>query len=466
MSRRPQSPCGKPATPRLTVLAALAALALGLTLASGAPARAQAPAATRAAPPATGPAALAGPAPAALPDTAALARDFQRTPAWQAARLARQAEQSGLRQGQLGPHEWTASASTQRWRQRDAGATTQWQEWEIGVDRTVRLPGKRATAEALGLARVAQAEAALLRAWREHGRQYLQHWGEWQREAAAAAVADALVTLLQHQARAVATRQRLGDAARIEQAQAEAALAQAQAQAAGVAARAAQAQQRLEALFPGLPAQGPGAGESWLSGAPAGVPPATDLQASIDAQLAHSPEWAQARREAAALRALAAQEQAAQRPDPTLGLRLGGSRGGAERMVGVVFSVPIGGAAREAGAAAAALRASAAEHQADELARQLRAQAGQRVQALAAATATLQRQREAAQRLDEVARTLARGFALGEGSLAEVLAARRLAHEQALAAATGAIEQRLAALHLQLEAGQLWAWPPEVDAAP
>lgn len=406
------------------------------------------------------------PGDADLPDTTQLVQAFQRTPAWQAATLTRQAEQAGLRQGLAGPQEWTASLSTQRWRQTDGGQPAQWQEWELGLDRSLRLPGKRAAAEALGQARIASADAALQRAWREHARQYLTLWGDWQRECASQRQSEALVALLQRQAQAVATRQRLGDAARIETAQAQAALAQAQAQAEAAAARAVQQRRRLDTLYPGLPTVAQAAPDgAALPPPPAAAAADAGLVALVDAQLAHDADLAQARREAAALRALAAQEQAEARPDPSVGVRMGSSRGGNERMLGVVLSVPFGGPARQAGAEAAALRASAAERQADELARQLQAEAAHRVLARDAAAATHQRQREAAQRLTEVADTLARGFALGEGSLSDLLAARRLAHEQALAAAQAAIELRLAALRLQLETGTLWAWPA-ADSAP
>lgn len=413
------------------------------------------------------------PAEPLLPSAQAMAQVFRRTPAWQAATLGRQAEQAGLRQGQAGAQEWVVSASLQRWRQGDLAQPAQWQEWEIGIDRPIRLPGKRPLAEAAGQARVAQAEAGLQRAWREFGRQYLQHWATWQRESAAAQVSEDLVALLQRQAQAVATRQRLGDAARIETAQAQAALAQAQAQAQAARARATQARTTLDTLFAGW---ADGLAPLPATGLPTGG--ATDALAGQDAaawqaaQLAHSAELALARQEASVLRAQAAVDQAERRPDPSVGLRLGSSRGGAERMVGVVLSMPIGGGYRDAGAAATALRAAAAEQQADELARQLRAEGLQRLAERDIADAVAQRQQEAASRLTSVADTLARGFSLGEGSLGDVLAARRLAHEQALVAAASEVERQHARLRLLLEAGQLWgdwrgpeAAPPQAAAA-
>lgn len=436
----------------MTVRMSFRLTALALALLALPPVHAQTPTPTPTPTQVQTPAPTATQAGPLLPSGQAMAQVFRRTPAWQAATLGRQAEQAGLRQGLAGTQEWTVSASLQRWRQSDLAQPAQWQEWEIGIDRPIRLPGKRDAAEAAGQARVAQAEAGLARVWRDFGRQYLQHWAGWQREHATAQVAEDLVALLQRQAQAVATRQRLGDAARIETAQAQAALAQAQAQAVAARARATQARATLDTLFAGW--------DQGLAPVPAtslpDTPPGSEQTAWQNAQLAHSAELALARREAAALRAQAAVDQAERRPDPSVGLRLGSSRGGAERMVGVVLSVPFGGSYREAGAAASALRAAAAEQQADELARQLQAEGLQRLGERDIADAVARRQQEAAGRLAAVADTLARGFALGEGSLTDVLAARRLAHEQALVAAASEVDRQHAQLRLLLEAGQLW----------
>jgi hypothetical protein len=70
---------------------------------------------------------------------------------------------------------------------------------------------------------------------------------------------------------------------------------------------------------------------------------------------------------------------------------------------------------------------------------------------------------DAAGRLVQVADSLQRSYQLGEGSLGDVLAARRLANEQRLAAAVATVDAWLTRQRLALEAGRLW---PETAAKP
>lgn len=84
-------------------------------------------------------------------------------------------------------------------------------------------------------------------------------------------------------------------------------------------------------------------------------------------------------------------------------------------------------------------------------------EASQRLRDAQVAFAAWQRQADAARRLVQAADSLARGYQLGEGSLSDVLAARRLANEQQLTATASQVEVWLSRHRLQLEAGALWA---------
>ncbi|MCZ7558914.1 MAG: TolC family protein [Burkholderiaceae bacterium] len=284
---------------------------------------------------------------------------------------------------------------------------------------------------------------------REQARALLERYGSWLREREAARVWAEQATLLQEQAEAVAKRQRLGDAARVEQVQVEAAVAQAQAQALVAEGRARAAREALERQFPALAFPQP----ALLPDPPAS--PAGDAD-WIDAQLAQAPELESARRELEVAEGQLRVEQLERRPDPTVGLRVGQARDANEHYVGVVFSIPFGGEYRAAAARAAASRAAAAALRRDEVERRAATEAGLRLRETQLAWGGWQRTRLAQDKLEQAAQGLARGYQLGEGSLADVLSAGRLANEQRLGAAGAAVDAWLARWRLMLEAGRLW----------
>ncbi len=366
------------------------------------------------------------------------------------------AEQAGLRQARAGSAEWVATTSVAR--VADAGPpAARSTDWELGIERALRLPGKAEAQTRAAQARVALAETQGRLLAREQAAALLRALVDWQREQHTAALWQGQAALMQAQAQAVGRRQRLGDAAEIEHLQAAMALEQAQAQAAAALARAAAAREFLGRRYPGLLAP---AGDK-----PAVVPTAPDpasagalpaLEAWLNAARQRSPELATRRREAEALQAQARAERLEQRPDPTLGLRWGRARQGQEQTVGFVLSLPFGGEYRRAGAEATALRAAAAELQADDSAAAWQAEALRRHAQAQAARASWQQARLAQRQLDTVADRLAQGYALGEGSLADVLAARRLAKEQGLVAVNAAMDDLAARALLALEAGDLW----------
>ena len=140
-----------------------------------------------------------------------------------------------------------------------------------------------------------------------------------------------------------------------------------------------------------------------------------------------------------------------------MGLKLAQSRNSAEKMLGVTLSWPIGGAARSHAAQASAAQAEAARQRAEWARTQ--AQQGY-TQARQNVTDSLQRWQlahAAWQQLQDVALSLEKGFRLGEGSLNELLQARRLANDQAQVAAQAEVDHLLARWTWQVMTGTLWA---------
>ncbi|MDE2297701.1 MAG: TolC family protein [Burkholderiales bacterium] len=397
---------------------------------------------------------LAGDEDAALPPEANVVDVLVQSPAYQASLRSIDAEQSVHRQLQVGPQEWRSTLSAAR-RTQNGAIADRTNEWEFGLERTLRLPGKAAAYDRAGQAKVDQAEAIRQKIWRDQGRLLLDRFGAWLREREAARVWLIQAELLRQQVETVAMRQRIGDAARIEQQQAEAAFAQARAQAQAASGRTLAARDAVDRQFPGLDLA-----QDLALPTPKTLP--TGDAGFIDAQVARSPELELARREADAAVAQMRLDAAEIRPDPTLGLRLGRARNGSEQYAGVVLSVPFGGEYRAAGAAAAASRAAAAAQQQLDAQRRIEAEAVLHLRQAQTAYYSWLGNADAARRLSEAADSVAKGYRLGEGSLGDVLTARRLANEQQLAASVGAVDAWMTRYRLELETGRLWTPPGSV----
>jgi outer membrane protein TolC len=397
--------------------------------------------------------------PLPLPDDAAVRGHLLQAPALAGAGHSLAAERAAARQLQAGDSGWTASASTARRALGQGAVPPRGQEWELGLERAWRLPGKAALADRLGQARVATAQAQQALRWREQARALLDQQLAWLAAREAAAVWASQVQLLTRQAQAVARRQQLGDAARIDGLQADAALAQARAQADQAQARALAEQRAMAERFGGLqPVDRPLPPPPTDAGAPAAA-------TADDAALVAHPELQLAAQELQAAAAQAGVDAAERRGDPRIGWRIGTGPTAGERLVGVTLSLPLGSAQRDAGADASAARLRAAQAASDGVRLRLAADAVQRRLATQRLHALWQQQRAAADALGQVADGLARGYALGEGTLADVLQAQRLANEQRLAATLAAVDAWGAAWSQALEVGALWAPPAYASGA-
>lgn len=393
-----------------------------------------------------------------LPPAAVVQQVLAQSPVFRAALQETELAQAQRRLWVAGDPAWTATTSMARRRINDA-LPERSGEWELSLQRNLRLPGKAANYERAGRSRLDQAQAQVLRSWREQSRQLLDLCGQWWRESETARVWQRQVDLLLQQRDAVNSRHRIGTAAALEQHLAEAALAQARAQAETASGRALATRQALARRFPGLdlptlpavpaPEPLPGADTLWLQRLGS---------ASV--------EVAAARRELAMAEAQRGVDAAERRPDPTVALRVGRARNGAEQVVGVSLSVPFGGDAQQAVAQGSAARAVAAERLLEDAQRQSDTASLQHLAAARTAQASWHAHAEAARRLAIATEGLARAYQLGEGSLADVLSARRQANEQQLALTQGAVDAWLLRHRVELEAGALWPAPEALAALP
>lgn len=351
---------------------------------------------------------------------------------------------------EAGSYEWSLRLGGQQRKSSPAvGQSEQFSEWNVALERPLRLPGKANTDAEIGAAGVQRAETALAQVIHESKRDLLQSWFGWLKESAAARQWAKQVDLLERQQRAVKRRHELGDAARLESIQADAVLAQAKAQLVQTISRQQSAREVLQRRYPGLPVTEPVSFGEPL----AEIGDEADWQAAV---AEHSYELAMARQQTE-LAMLAARRQRQDRlPDPSVGIAFSRERAGEEQVVGAFISIPLAGGGRRAAEAGAAALADAARHREDTVARRIALDTATGVQSARAAHATWLASRAAAERLQEAANMVGRAYQLGEANLNEWLISLRVANEAQLAAQYSQLDALEKRYRLMLDARLLW----------
>ena len=385
-----------------------------------------------------------------LPPAEIVARVLRANPTVQAAVSQLQAEQANRSRLEAGPYEWSVRVGAQQRKSSpNSGPNERFSEWNAALERPLRLPGKAALDAELGAAGVALAETAQGDALHETSRSLLKSWFVWLRESATTNQWTAQLALLDKQSKSVKRRQQLGDAARLEAVQSEAAQAQAEAQLAQASVRERSAAEDLRRRFPGLPIT-----------APSAIAEPTAITGSeqewLAAILEQSHELGVARGETQRAQALAGRANRDHTPDPTLGVHVSSERGGEDQILGAYISIPLPGSARRSASDAAFAQANAATYREAGALQKISAESAALYQSATAALATWQASRNAAGSLTRAAEMTARAYQLGEGSLNDLLASRRLANEAQLAARLLQLEALELRYRLLLDAHQLW----------
>jgi outer membrane protein TolC len=382
-----------------------------------------------------------------LPSREAVARWLATDPSVQEAGFGQSMADHEAGMLRASPNEWTLRATGQR---REYEEGTRSREWNAGVERTVRLPGKRVLDTRLGESAVAVADARYAAIARQALQELAGLWLDWCAAVAANRLADQQVELAQRNQAGVDKRVKAGDAARLDLNLAEADVADVMRLRSEARTNETTAKARLTARFGDVPAEAPALSE-----------PDADTQTPAVDRIALLVSRSPALRIAEAERAQADLGVTRQRmerlPDPTFGVFGGTEASGNERVVGVTVSVPLPGHYRSEKLA----RALSERDQRDAAF----ARKKQQVAADATALVTAERggaerwrlARVAAQRAEENARLVQRAYTLGEADLQTLLLARR----QSLEAARTALDAHAAALnaqyHARIESGELWA---------
>ncbi|MEW6312508.1 MAG: TolC family protein [Pseudomonadota bacterium] len=356
-------------------------------------------------------------------------------------------ERTNQRKWNSGSYEFNLRAGSS---QRNIPATGQnLKEWDVALERPLRLFNKMGLDQDIGAAGVARAEYALADARHEAGRALLRLWFAWQREQAQADLWEQQVDLLRQQALTVEKRVKAGDAPKLELNLAQAAAAQASVSWQQAKLRAQLAGNDLAREFPAIPLP-----EKLPVTAPQAIE--QDFAFWKERMLEHNHALNLAQAQSRIQQLLAQRSSADRLADPTVGVRYSSEAGGNEKVTGIYVSLPLSFGQRDATAEGAAQQAIIAADQEAFVARRLesdmRATHTQAVNSFVA----WQQAQEAERAMRSNAELMAKSYSLGEGSLSDSLAARRLALESALAENLARLDANEARYRLLLDAHQLW----------
>jgi outer membrane protein TolC len=439
-----------------------------------------------------------------LPSAAALAQTFAGAPALFEAQAMQRAAASSGEALRAGSNEFTTQAQLQQRRIDAFPDSGRYTEWQLLINRQLRLPAQAQADVRLAGALQTAAQATLAAARQRLAGELLDAWFAAQRAQAEAQLARHDQQLIEAQAAALERRLSAGDASqleleqlRAEQARTRATLLLAQGQAASsraallarypalgslpvsdggakshadeaatprTGAGPAQTAARAGGIGTGTPAESGAGLTASHAAAEAALPqgpilplemPADDIDALRARALERNPLVVEQRAALQKAQAASAQARAARTPQPTVGAYIGSDRGGAERIVGLQLAVPFGGPARAAQERAALAEVEAAQWrlrdaQAQAVAGFARLHASVQAQlaALAASEASARAQAQASHRMW-------RAYQLGEAGLADWLLARRNALEATRLALQARFDAAAALAQLQLQTGLL-----------
>lgn len=363
-------------------------------------------------------------------------------------------EQSNRRRWSSGNYEFNVRAGSAQRRIASTGQALR--EWDVAIERPVRLPNKMLIDQEIGAEGVQRAEFTLGDARHEAGRLLLRLWFTWQREQAQVAQWQQQELTLQRLAAMTEKRVKAGDAPKMEHNQALAAAAQAGVSRRQALMRAQLAANEIVRQFPGL---------ELPENVPRSTPQAiqNDFTYWKDQVFQHNHELGMVRSDRHLQQLLAQRSRADRIPDPTVGMRYSSEMAGNEKVTGVYVSVPLSFGLRSAQAEGMQHQAEIATNREAFVQRRLEGDVyATHTQAVSSFT-TWQQAADAGNSIRQNAELVARAYTLGESSLSDTLTARRIALESTLAETTAQLDANEARYRLLLDAHQLWPLDSDED---
>ena len=343
------------------------------------------------------------------------------------------------------PYEWIARSTGQ---QRRVENGPRYNEWLVGIERTLRLPGKAAADRNLGKATVEASQARYGEARHEAARELMGLWVEWLHAENAHTLAGQNRQATQESLAAVDKRVRAGDASKLDLNLARAELADQRRLENDAKTQAAVAWARLSTRFPSVVRQ--------VRALPTPLPLAEEAAFWRERILAQSDELKLVQTQLGVDQAHAERARKDRIPDPTLGVQTASEIGGRERITAVVISMPIPGGQRHARSAKAMAVVEVSRREVEFRQRQLETEIASAVATAQGAYDSLQIANEGTVAMQQNAALMQRAYTLGEAELQALLLARR----QANAAMNNALQAQVTALKayygLLVDAHLIW----------
>lgn len=392
-----------------------------------------------------------------LPPPQIVAKLLEESPAVQSAMSGIDLGKANKRKLDSGPYEFNLSATGQQRRIKDANK--RYDEWNIGLDRPLRIPGKGGIDSDIGNAGMHAANFAYNDAYHETARTLLSEWFGWVKAKSEVAQWQEQVKTLNRQSEVVAKREKLGDAATLETSMAQAASAQADASLKQAEARLQIAASTLLQNYPGLNLP-----ENITVGEPEPVEGSLETWSARILNNNHELERARAESLQAKLQAERARLDLI--PDPTIGVQMGSEQGGNERFIGLRLSIPIpGSSVRSAESEAASAQASIAAQKKALTSRAIMNNIATVYANAVSGYKSWQSAKVAMNSINQNVTKMARAYELGEVGLSDLLTAQRLRAESSLTSNATRIEAIEARYRLLLDSHQLWL-PQREEAKP
>ncbi len=343
------------------------------------------------------------------------------------------------------PYEWTTRVMSQ---QRRLETGPRYNEWNAGIERTLRLPGKAAADRSLGKATVEESQARYGEALHEAARELMALWVDSLAAERARELAENSLQSAQASLAAAEKRARAGDASKLDVSIARAELAEQRRMDNDAKTQAAAAWSRLSTRFPGVKRQ--------VTALPTPLPIGENAAFWRERILAESDELKVIQAQMQKAQAHAERARADKTPDPTLGVYTASEVGGRERFSGVMISIPIPGDMRDSRSAKAIAVVEVSRQEVERKKRQLETGIASAVATAQGAYGSLQIANEGAAFMQENAALMQRAYTLGEAELQALLLARR----QATAAMNNALQSQVSALQayygLLIDAHLVW----------
>lgn len=343
------------------------------------------------------------------------------------------------------PYEWVARTTGQ---QRRVGNGNNYNEWNVGIEHGIRLPGKATVDRNLGKLTIEESQAAYGEALHEAARELMALWLDWLAAENAVKLTESNLQSVRENLTSVEKRVRAGDASKLDVNIAQAELAEQKRLANDSKTQASATWLRFSTRFPGVKR------EVIMLPPPAQI--GEDLAPWKERIMFESDELKIVQVKMRIAQANADRARANEVPDPTIGLYTASEIGGRERLSGIAISIPIPGGLRDSRSAKAVSEVEVSRQEVEITRRQLESAIASAIVTAQGTYDSVQIAKEATASMQENANLMQRAYSLGEAELQALLLSRR----QATAALNSSLQAQVTALRayygLLVDAHLIW----------